>query len=64
MKLFPNYANLYFDILYVCYCIGMVQLEFQLHPEPEEGIYKIKMRRDGQDVTEQFEVKEYGKHVI
>ena len=42
----------------------MVQLEFQLHPEPEEGIYKIKMRRDGQDVTEQFEVKEYGKHVI
>lgn len=42
--------------------LGMVQLEFQLHSEPEQGIYNIKMRRNGNDDTEQFEVKEYGEY--
>lgn len=40
---------------------GMVQLEFQLHDEAEKGFYQIMLtRRDAEDESKQFEVKEYG----
>ncbi|XP_067935022.1 murinoglobulin-2-like [Watersipora subatra] len=38
---------------------GMVQLEFQLHEEPDMGYYTIKMKRNGKDNQQRFEVKEY-----
>ncbi|XP_067934593.1 ovostatin-like [Watersipora subatra] len=38
---------------------GMVQLEFQLHEEPDMGVYKIKMKRNGEESRQRFEVKEY-----
>lgn len=43
---------------------GMVQLEFQLHAEPEQGDYRIRMKKGGNDQTETFEVKEYGEFVF
>lgn len=41
----------------------MAQLEFQLHDEPEMGNYQIKMRRNDKDISETFEVKEYGEYI-
>ena len=48
-------------IKWFCIVAGMVQLEFQLHDEPEMGFYQINMRRNGKNVQARFEVKEYGK---
>ncbi|XP_067934592.1 alpha-2-macroglobulin-like protein 1 [Watersipora subatra] len=38
---------------------GMVQLEFQLHEEPDTGYYTIIMKRNGKGSQQRFEVKEY-----
>lgn len=41
----------------------MVQLEFQLHEEPEMGFYDIQMKRNGKTEQARFEVKEYGMYL-